>query len=243
MKKYKAIFSVFFFLTTITSLAQWKAKNFIGFTSGLSSPVGDFSKADPGAFNNWNNSTGFAKTGFSVGVEGAYYFLPKIGLGGSIYYSEHGGFSKNDAAKLGDSYTDAFGVDQSTVSTTGSYRSLNVMVGPYFSFPLKKFTIDMRVMGGLLKSISTPVMTVELEDQTEATFKQLSSPASAFGWQVGAGFRYALTDKLGLTFRSDYFSSNGVSVENQNRANTAGRLVTRQPMAWVNSSVGISFSW
>ncbi len=46
------------------------------------------------------------------------------------------------------------------------------MIGPYFSFPVNKFTIDVRVMGGLLKSFSTPSMTVLLEDQTDATLRK-----------------------------------------------------------------------
>ena len=229
------------FVITVSTFAQDKAKNFIGFTVGASIPLGDFAKSETGAFNNWNNSAGFAKTGVAVGVEGAYYFLRKIGLGGTIYFSDHGGFSKSDVAKLGDSYTDAFGVDESTVSTTGRYRSLNVMVGPYFSFPMNKFTVDVRLMGGLLKSFSTPEMTVQLEDNTESKFTQASSTSSAFGWQAGAGLRYSLTDKIGLVFRADYFSSSGVTVDNENRTNSAGRMVTKQPISWVNSSIGISF--
>lgn len=229
-------------LITAWVSAQNKANNFIGATVGASIPMGDFAKSETGEFGNWNNTAGFAKTGFSVGVEGAYYFLPKIGLGGTLYFSDHGGFSKSDAAKLGDSYTDAFGVDESTVSTTGGYRSLNVMIGPYFSFPMNKFTIDLRLMGGLLKSFSTPEMTVQLEDNTDSKFTQKSSTASAFGWQVGGGFRYALTDRLGLMVRADYFSSDGIKTDNTNRTNSAGRLVTQQPMSWVNASAGVSFS-
>lgn len=229
-------------LIAASAFGQEKARNFIGFTAGASIPTGDFAKSETGEFGNWNNTAGFAKTGFSVGLEGAYYFLPKIGLGGTLYYSDHGGFSSSDAAKLGASYTDAFGVDESTVSTTGRYRSLNVMIGPYFSFPMNKFTIDLRLMGGLLKSFSTPEMTVQLEDNTDSKFTQKSSTASAFGWQVGGGFRYSLTDRLGLTLRVDYFASDGIDIENENRTNNAGRLVTKQPMSWVNTSAGVSFS-
>jgi hypothetical protein len=240
--KTKILYVVAMLLVTSLTYAQEKARNFIGFTVGASAPMGDFSKSEAGSFNNWNNSAGFAKTGFAAGVEGAYYFLPKIGVGGTLYFSDHGGFSKTDVAKLGDSYTDAFGVDESTVSTTGRYRSLNVMIGPYFSFPMNKFTVDVRLFGGLLKSISTPEMTVQLEDNTDSKFTQKSSTASAFGWQAGAGFRYALTDKLGLIVRADYFSSSGVTINNQNRTNDAGRLVTKQQMSWLNASAGISFS-
>ncbi|AYB34847.1 outer membrane beta-barrel protein [Chryseolinea soli] len=242
MKTKFIIFCALSVLISFSSIAQDRAKNFIGFTLGASIPTGDFAKAEAGTFNNWNNKAGFANTGFAAGVEGAYYFLPHIGVGGTLYYAQHGGFSQTDAAKLGASYTDAFGVDASTVTTSGNYSSLNLMAGPYFSFPVNKFTFDIRLLGGLLKSLSTPEMTVVLEDNTAAPLQQNSSTGSAFGWQVGAGFRYTLTDKLGLMFRADYFNSDGVKIENEHRENRAGRLVTKQPMSWVNTSVGLSFS-
>jgi hypothetical protein len=43
-------------------------------------------------------------------------------------------------------------------------------------------------------------------------------------------------------FRADYFSSEGVKIENTNRANDAGRLVTKQPMSWINTTLGIFIS-
>ena len=135
--------------------AQNKSQSYIAFSLGGSAPLGDFSKSDPGTFENPNHTAGFAKTRFAAGFEGAYYFSPKIGLAGTLYFSDHGGFSKEDAAKLGDHYTDAFGVDESTVSTTSRYRTLNLMVGPQVSFPMKKITIDVRALGGLLKSFPT----------------------------------------------------------------------------------------
>jgi len=242
MKNIQILVTLLFFSIALNTTAQEKVKSYIGITAGPSFAVGDFSKSEVGSFNNWNNKAGFAKTGVSVEVEGACYFLPKIGIGGAIYYSNHGGFSKEDVSKLGDSYTDAFAVNESTVSTSGNYSSINMMVGPYFSFPISKFTIDFRVMGGLLKSVATPSMIVLLEDQKDTTFKQASSTASSFGWQVGGGFRYALSDKMGLMLKADYFNSDGITIDNQNRKNDAGRLVTKQPMSWMNSSVGISFS-
>lgn len=224
------------------AIGQEKNQNYVSLAVGASIPTADFAKADAGSFDNWNNTAGFAKTGFTIGVEGAHYFTSRIGLAGIIYYSNHGGFSSSDAAKLGDSYTDAFGVDESTVTTSGSYQALNVMIGPQYTFPLGKVALDIRVLGGLLKSISTPTMTVQLEDVTATTFTQESSTASAFGWQVGTGIRYPMSGKLGLMFRVDYFSSSGVSIENTNRTNSAGRMVTTQPMSWLNAGLGITYS-
>jgi hypothetical protein len=230
-------------LLASSTQAQENKNSFVGFSIGASTPVGAFAKSDPGTFNHWNNTSGFAKQGFTAGFDGAWYFLPWLGIGGSLYYSEHGGFSSSDARKLATSYTEAFGVDQSTVATSGRYRSGNVMVGPYFSFPFHRVTFQVRLLAGVIKSFSTPRMDVVLEDSGNSfPFSQTSSTASAFGWQTGIGLRYGLSPKFGVAFNVDYFNSPGVRIDNVNRTNSAGRLVTRQPMAWLNSSLGVTYT-
>lgn len=224
----------------LVSLAQEKSKSYIFINTGATIALGDFSKAEAGTFNNWNNTAGFAKTGLALSLDGAFFLTQKFSLAGSFYYADHGTFTSTDAAKLGASYTDAFAVDYTTVSTSGRYQSLVVLVGPQYSIPLKKLTVDVRVMAGLMKSLSTPSMTVELEDQS--SFTQNSSAASAFGWQAGAGVRYPLKGKWGLSLKADYFSSNGVAIDNSNRNNSAGRLVTNQPMSWLNVTTGVTYS-
>ena len=243
--KLKYVVTLVLFVTVSSSslTAQNKTKNFIGISSGLSVPLGVFSKTDVGVFGNWNNKTGFAKTGFTIGVEGAYYVLPKIGIGGVLNFSDHGILSKRDAQKLGDSYTDAFAVNYTTVYTSKRYQNINLLIGPYFSFPFHKITIDLRAMGGLIKSTSTPEISVQLEDDPTNVFIQKSSTAFAIGGQLGLGCRYALSDKIALSLRGDCFHTGGIKVKNENRSNNAGRLVTKQEMTWINASLGIAYSF
>jgi opacity protein-like surface antigen len=242
--KHRTYFLLVAFLLIIQNLvAQNNSKSFIGLSGGLSAPVGNFAKADAGTFGNWNNTSGFAKTGYSVGVEGAWFFLPNIGIGGSITYSDHGALNNKDVNTLASSYQEAFDVDQAAVSTSRRYQALNAMVGPYLSLPYKKFNFEVRAMAGILKSFSTPEVDIVLTDASiNYPFSQKSSTASAFGWQTGLGLRYALTEKFSLTIRGDYFHSNGITIENTNRNNSAGRLVTNQPMSWINGSMGIAYS-
>jgi opacity protein-like surface antigen len=229
-------------LICTTAAAQQKSHSYIGLSGGLSIPLGDFSKTDLGDYGNWNNNTGFAKTGFNIGLEGAYYFFRNIGLGGILNYTDHGKLSKGDAQKLGDSYTDAFAVNYTTVTTGKRYKTLNVLIGPCLFLPVRKFTLDVRLVGGLSQSISTPEIAVQLENDESNVFVQKSSTASAFGWQVGMGLRYALSEKMAVAFRGDYFQNNGVKITNENRNNNAGRLVTHQSMRWVNISLGLAYT-
>ncbi|HXA01759.1 MAG TPA: outer membrane beta-barrel protein [Cytophagaceae bacterium] len=232
------IFSLFLFQDLN---AQDKGKSFIGISSGLAFPTGQFAKSDYGTFGHENDKAGFGKTGFNITLDGAYYFLPKIGWGGIASFMDHGGLNNSDVNKLAAGYTDAFGVAESTVEAQGRYRTINLMTGPYLSFPLKKFTLDFRAVAGVVKSLSTPTITVTLEDQS--TFTQRSSTAAAFGWQAGAGARYALSNTFSLSLRGDYFQTSGIKISNDNRTNNAGRLVTKQPLAGINIAIGVSYSF
>ncbi|HSZ24569.1 MAG TPA: outer membrane beta-barrel protein [Cytophagaceae bacterium] len=243
MKTIHYIIAAAFFLTIQNLAAQNRTKSFIGLSTGLSAPVGNFAKADAGEIGNWNNTSGFAKTGYSIGLEGAYFFLPKIGIGGSVTYTDHGQLNNKDANTLASAYQQAFDVDQGAVTTVGRYKTLNAMVGPYLSFPYKKFTFDVRAMAGILKSFSTPEVDVVLTDASiNYPFSQKSSTASSFGWQTGIGGRYLLMKRISLTLRGDYFHTNGIKIENADRNNVSGRLVTNQVMSWINWSVGVAYS-
>jgi opacity protein-like surface antigen len=222
--------------------AQDKAANYIGISGGISAPTGEYSSTNTGTFGNWNNTSGFAKTGFNLGLEGAYHFLPKIGIAGIVNFSDHGRLSNSDAQKLGASYTDAFAVDYSTVSTQGRYQTINLFVGPCFSLPVQKVTFEARILGGLTQNLSSPEIYVTLEDNPNG-FKQKSSSHNAFGWQAGIGVHYRLTEKIAISIREDYFETSGIKIDNENRNNAAGRLVTKQTMSWINGSVGIAYTW
>jgi hypothetical protein len=236
-----AALAVFFFKCGI---AQTKPSDYVSFSVGATVPVGSFAIADAGTFpNKFNNTSGFAKTGLAFGFEGAHYVFSRWSIKGSLYFSEHGGINSKDVVNIAQSYQNAFGVDQAAVSTTNTYKSLNVMVGPSYSLPLGKLTIDAWVFGGIIASLSTPEIDVVLTDAgINYPFTQKSSTASAFGWQAGIGGRYKLSNRLSLLVKGDYFSSSGIKVDNTNRVNNAGRLVTNQPLSWVNITTGIAMS-
>ncbi len=65
MKNINILFTFLFLTITSGVMAQEKAQSYIGVAVGPSFAIGDFSKAEAGTFNNWNNKAGFAKTGFS----------------------------------------------------------------------------------------------------------------------------------------------------------------------------------
>jgi opacity protein-like surface antigen len=200
--------------------------------------MGNFTKADYE-----NDKSGFANSsGMNMGIEGAYFFHKNIGIGGM--FSNTSFYTKGKQA-LADGYKDAFDVDSTTVTDKGKYSTYNFLIGPYFSFPMKKFTFDVRVIGGLI-SAETPEFKVELEDQANATFYQNSSKANAFGFQAGAGVRYSIITNLCVKLNVDYFYSKpDFKITNENRQNNAGRLITeyKQPISGVLLNLGIAYQF
>ena len=215
-----------------------KAKSFIGITGGYAHAMGNFTKSDYA-----DEKSGFANSaGMNLGLEGAYFLTKHIGIGGMFSYTNF--YTKGKQA-MADGYKEDFDVDSTTVTDKGSYSNLNFLIGPYFSFPVKKFTFDLRILGGLT-SAKTPEFKVELEDQANATFYQRSSKANAFGFQAGAGVRYSIIKNLCIKLNVDYFYSKpDFKITNENRANNAGRLIEeyKQPIAGMYLNFGIAYQF
>jgi len=240
MKKTLILLSAAFItLLTFNANAQ-QVKSYIGVFGGLSTPTGQFSKSDYGEIYHENNKAGYAKNGFTFGLDGAYYFYKNLGIAGTVSYQDQGGLSSKDVANLAAGYTDGFAVDNSTVTATKRYRNLNVLVGPQYSFVFSKLILDVRAVGGLIKSFSTPETKVDLEDDPTHTFYQRSSTASAFAYGGGLGLRYNFTSKLGIALRGNYLNSDGIKITNENRNINAGRIVTKQPVSEIQTTLGLT---
>lgn len=217
---------------------QEKAASFIGVTGGYALATGNLTNNDYSDPN-----SGYANSsGMNIGLDGAYYFHKNIGIGGVFSGT---GFYCKGLQTMSDGYKEDFDVDSSTVYATGRYATYNFLVGPYFSFPVNKFTFDIRVTGGVVFA-KTPEFKVDLEDQTAATFYQKSSSATAFGFQLGAGVRYSVLENLCVKLNADFYYSNpDFKITNENRVVNAGRLITRyhQPITGVYVNLGIAYQF
>jgi hypothetical protein len=224
--------------TLLAQTADPKSKSFVALSGGYSGLMGNLIKSDYA-----DNTSGYAnRSGFNTGVEGAYYFHKYIGIGGVYSYAS---FATNGLQTLADGYKEDFGVDSTTVNVKGRYSMNNVLAGPYFSFPFKKFTLDIRAVAGICV-MKTPEFTTYLEDQENATFSQNAASATAFAYQAGIGLRYALFKNFGVRISTDYFGTNpDFKVSNTNRMNNAGRLITEyhQPVSMLHYNFGLVYQF
>lgn len=223
-------------LTTMSAKAQ--VKSYFGFFGGISIPQGNFSSIDYD-----NNKSGFAKKGLTYGLEGAYYFSKNFAIAGSITYQDNGELNQNNADSLAAGYTKSYGADQSTVTGQDRYQTVNILLGPQYTYPFGKFLFDIRPVAGIIKVYSTPetnVLLAGITDQT-GTFYQHGASATVFAYGGNLSLRWKLSDNVFLTLRGAYINSAGPNITNEDRTHEIGRYVTKQPITTINTTLGLSF--
>jgi hypothetical protein len=213
-------------------------KSYFGFFGGLSIPQGDFKSTDY-----YNNKSGFAKTGVTFGLDGAYYFHKNWGIGATFAFHDQGELNATDVNNLAAGYTSSYSADQTTVTAVDRIHYLSLLLGPQYSFTYGKFIIDLRASAGFLKVTSTPSTQMELSGVTDQTaiFSQQSASATVFGYGGDVGIRFKLSDNVFLHLRGAYINSQGPAITNDGRTTDIGRIVTRQPITSVQTTLGLSF--
>jgi len=233
--------------SALTAKAQVQQSSYWSIFGGVSVPTGEFAKSFYGDFldGTIDNKAGFAKTGYTIGLDGAWYIhKSNWAIAATVSYQDQGQLSANDAHVLAAGYQDAFGTDLGQATSHGRYQNLNVLVGPQYTFLFNKLSVDLRANVGIVKSFSTPEMDIVVTDGgIPHPFAQLSSTASGFAYGGSADLRYKLSKKLGIVLKENYVASPGIAITNTNRVNNAGRLDTKQPISVFQSTLGLNFGF
>lgn len=134
--------------------------------------------------------------GFEAGLEGAYFFSKKWGVGSEMTFSSF--------PIKPQQFSDDFG---NFDVTTQSLGFLNFGIGPYFSHEFSdKWQLMLKTTGGYFLSASGKVFikdpSIDLpNNQLEiANYK----PTNNFRWSSGASITYKLNHELGITAYADY---------------------------------------
>jgi hypothetical protein len=227
------------------------SNGFIGLLGGSSISMGNWTHTSyiTGDAGKWlsdnpdNLSAGFAGNGSTFGVEGAWYFCKYVGIGGQVSYS-HYVFKGLDSLSSG--YDASFDVDQITTTVSGGYDIWNFMTGLYLRFPCSdKLDVTAKLLGGFT-SATTPQIVVDVYDGgvDDGVFTQQRCTANSFGYMAGLGISYKLNNWLGLNLQGIYASSEpDFMIDNTNRNNTIGRLITeyKQPLTNFNICLGVTY--
>lgn len=232
-KKYFSTHSIFricsfvLILILFTSGIEAQEKpSFFGINAGAAIPFGNFKSTE-------YKTGSFAITGFTTNLEGAWFFMPRLGVGASA------GLNLNplDVASLewAKVLSDPFMSDVSIRSEP--YFTATAMAGLYTQFPIyKKFSATGKLLGGLLYG-KTPYQLYKPEFfMVGPPYYEITSAQDwKFTWQAGLGIHYDISGCIGLLaeasilYRDLYFSFN-----------TANGLRTDvHTIALINTTVGV----
>ncbi|MGE8433265.1 phosphatase PAP2 family protein [Chryseobacterium joostei] len=138
--------------------------------------------------------------GFEGGLEGAYFFSKKWGVGGDFSFSSFPIKPMKVNLDDGDSYGEHEIITQ-------SLGFLGAGIGPYFSHEFSdKWQLTLKATAGYSATASGKVFIKS--DSIDSPNHQLEiaryKPKPAFRWNTGASITYKFNPGLGLTFYTDY---------------------------------------
>lgn len=149
----------------------------------------------------------FAKGGFNLGLEGAYFFAKNFGVGGEFAFSS---FPVND-----DNLN--FNDPDIPVVTDGHYTQpmgiRYLHLGPYFSLPLARnwFLTGKVGAGSSVGAKGDIILRIKEAYQEDFGIKELPffryKPKNAFSWSVGIGIQKQIKRNIGVKAYVSYFDS------------------------------------
>ncbi|MCD6566507.1 MAG: hypothetical protein J7K53_11270 [Bacteroidales bacterium] len=201
----------FFFLFLVTT-ACYAQKSFMSLTMGSSIPVGSFSETED------IYSDGFAGSNFVINFDGAYFFMPVVGMGGTFSFGSSYGGGESLENALYDDIIEKFPIltvpaDPDYNFDAGKWNYVNLMAGPQISIPLNNINIDFKALGGLSfifvpsRDISIELDNVEFQSSTNGDVLNL-------GYIIGTGVRFGVGRGTGIRLGLDYYHSKPALVTN-----------------------------
>lgn len=140
------------------------------------------------------------QVGFETGLEGAYFFSKKWGVGGDLSFSSFP--IKPVRLTLDDEeHYENFDV------TTQSLGFLYFGIGPYFSHEFSEnWQLTLRATGGYSTSASGKISVKSEHVNTPNNELEIATykPSNTFRWNFGTSLTYKFNPELGITAYADY---------------------------------------
>jgi opacity protein-like surface antigen len=242
-KNFTILSAILITLFSLNAKAQdedTQARSYMAIIGGFSKPLGNYAST-----NYSNNSAGFAQTGTTFGLDFGIYLHKNFGIGITLAYQDQNELTTNDVQNLANGYNASFGKDEASVTSVNRFTNINLMAGPQYAFLFKKFTLELRADAGVIKSISTPSLTIVFDYSPDAdqNFYQLNSGAISFAYGGSAGLRYSLSDSWDVGIKFNYIESSGLKIENSGNPGTIGRFQTNMPINLFQSTLGMTLKF
>jgi len=201
----------FFFLFLVTT-ACYAQKSFMSLTMGSSIPVGSFSETED------IYSDGFAGSNFVINFDGAYFFMPVVGMGGTFSFGSSYGGGESLENALYDDIIEKFPIltvpaDPDYNFDAGKWNYVNLMAGPQISIPLNNINIDFKALGGL-SFIFVPSRDISIELDNGEFQSSTNGDVLNLGYIIGTGVRFGVGRGTGIRLGLDYYHSKPALVTN-----------------------------
>jgi len=221
--------------------AQAPRRSFVAFSILAPIPTGQYGSSDPEGENPL-----LAKTGMGLGIEGAFMFHPYIGVGGMVTGISNRFDDAEFNSFLKDGYNNQFPVVSATTESSSHWVQAS-MLGIYGSLPLKRISVDAKLLGGLFSYQFPSIRSVFSNGEVEFVHKVNADKATSFGINAGVGARMQLTNHLMLRATVDYLQGNVEATLFQSATYTNGRVIgTNQSeqsftISMINLGIGLAY--
>lgn len=214
----KLTIALLFFLNFLFAHTQERS-GFIGIQAGPSIPLGKYHDVDL-------PDGGFATLGMSASLEGAWYFLPWLGVGGQFGAHFH---TVNVAwLEYEKEQSDPF-INEAYIRSD-PYRNYTLYAGAYFQKPiLQRLNVTAKLLGGAIHSESPyQLYKVDYYMLGLKYFEVTSAGDYTWSFLSGAGLSYSLRNCIGFTLNGE-FTYNQVEfnfIESSGNKRTDERVIT-----------------
>lgn len=218
------LFINIFIILFLTAHTQDKP-SFVGLRTGISIPYGNY------ASKNLDDGS-FTQAGFNVAIDGAWFFKPKFGVGGSVGLN----LLPVDVASLGRARVDKDPFLNSVVIRSEPWKIITAMFGPYFQLPLSsRFSVSAKLLGGMLHG-KTPYQLYKPDYYLLPDNWAEITPAKdwKFSWQTGIGIVYKLSTCIDLALDADLFYDKLAFGFNS----STGYYTDERTIAMINTTLG-----
>lgn len=145
----------------------------------------------------------FTTTGISLNLEGAWYFLPYLGIGAQAGYNLH----PVDVWALGYERVQNDPFLQDVTTRSEAYQMITFGIGPYTSWKVwKDLSFHGKILAGMIFG-KTPYQIFEPEYFIVGPRYEVKTSAQDYGFIVipGIGFQYNVSPCIGLKVDSEYY--------------------------------------
>lgn len=198
-------FSALILFVSITYRISGQDYNFLSLSVGGALPQGSY------AGTTFSDSTnGFAKNGFVFSFDAAWFPDDYMGIGATVTFASNNTdkqpYIDEMKQKLISGFPDpADFPHDSILFDYGVWKNLNLFIGPNFTYPLGRFNLDLRIMGGL-SLVWKPTQTVDIDFPETGIFhyENADKAVPALGFSAGGGVRYAFKRGYVLRVMAEY---------------------------------------